>query len=52
MRADHQIDVGHADARGREQGGTVPVHGTRDPAKGTLRGILNEIGLTIDELGL
>ncbi|WP_261553596.1 hypothetical protein [Frankia tisae] len=26
------------------------MHGTRDLAKGTLRGILNDIGLTIDEL--
>ncbi|AEH10275.1 MULTISPECIES: type II toxin-antitoxin system HicA family toxin [Protofrankia] len=38
----------HPDGRGT----TVPVHGARDLAKGTLRGILNEIGLTTDELGL
>jgi predicted RNA binding protein YcfA (HicA-like mRNA interferase family) len=36
----------HPDGRGT----TVPVHGTRDLAKGTLRGILNDVGLTIDEL--
>lgn len=36
----------HPDGRGT----TVPVHKGRDVAKGTLRGILNDIGLTVDEL--
>ena len=36
----------HPDGRGT----TVPVHGHRDVAKGTLRGILNDLGMTIDEL--
>ncbi|MEV6351008.1 type II toxin-antitoxin system HicA family toxin [Actinoplanes sp. NPDC051851] len=31
-------------------GTTVPVHGNRDVAKGTLRGILNDVGMTIDQL--
>jgi predicted RNA binding protein YcfA (HicA-like mRNA interferase family) len=36
----------HSDGRGT----TVPVHGNRDLANGTLRGILNDIGMTIDQL--
>jgi len=36
----------HSDGRGT----TVPVHGNRDLAKGTLRGILNDVGMTIDQL--
>ena len=36
----------HPDGRGT----TVPVHGNRDVAKGTLRGILHDVGLTIDQL--
>jgi predicted RNA binding protein YcfA (HicA-like mRNA interferase family) len=36
----------HPDGRGT----TVPVHGSRDVAKGTLRDILNDVGMTIDEL--
>ena len=28
----------------------VPVHGNRDVAEGTLRGILNDVGMTIDQL--
>jgi predicted RNA binding protein YcfA (HicA-like mRNA interferase family) len=36
----------HPDGRGT----TVPVHGSRDVAKGTLRGILNDVSMTIDEL--
>ena len=36
----------HPDGRGA----TVPVHGNRDVAKGTLPGILNDVGLTIDQL--
>jgi predicted RNA binding protein YcfA (HicA-like mRNA interferase family) len=33
-----------------ERGTTVPVHGNRDIAKGTLRGILGDVGMTIDQL--
>lgn len=36
----------HPDGRGT----TVPVHAGRDLAKGTLRGILADTGLTVDEL--
>ena len=36
----------HPDGRGT----TVPVHPGRDVAKGTLRGILDDISLTVDEL--
>ncbi len=36
----------HADGRGT----TVPVHAGRDVAKGTLRGILSDVGLTAEEL--
>lgn len=36
----------HPDGRGT----TVPVHQGRDVAKGTLRGILAEIGMTAEEL--
>ena len=36
------------DPHGR--GTTVPVHGNRDVAKGTLRGILSDIGMTIEQL--
>lgn len=36
----------HPDGRGT----TVPLHGNRDLAKGTLRGILNDVGLTIRQL--
>lgn len=36
----------HPDGRGT----TVPVHTGRDVAKGTLRGILDDVGLSIDEL--
>lgn len=28
----------------------MPAHGNRDVAKGTLRGILNDVSMTIDEL--
>jgi predicted RNA binding protein YcfA (HicA-like mRNA interferase family) len=38
----------HPDGRGT----TVPVHAGRDLAKGTLRGILSDIGMSIDELDL
>lgn len=36
----------HADGRGT----TVPVHPGRDVAKGTLRGILSDIGITVADL--
>jgi len=36
----------HADGRGT----TVPVHPGRDVAKGTLRGILTDVGMTVQEL--
>ncbi|WP_253830714.1 type II toxin-antitoxin system HicA family toxin [Prauserella aidingensis] len=36
----------HPDGRGT----TVPVHRGRDLAKGTLRGIVNDVDMTIDEL--
>lgn len=36
----------HPDGRGT----TVPVHRGRDIAKGTLRGILADVGMSVDEL--
>jgi predicted RNA binding protein YcfA (HicA-like mRNA interferase family) len=36
----------HPDGRGT----TVPVHQGRDVAKGTLRGILSDTSLTVDQL--
>lgn len=36
----------HPDGRGT----TVPVHPGRDVAKGTLRDILSDVGMTVDEL--
>ncbi|MCL2396040.1 MAG: type II toxin-antitoxin system HicA family toxin [Acidimicrobiaceae bacterium] len=36
----------HPDGRGT----TVPVHAGRDVAKGTLRGILADTGLTVEQL--
>ena len=36
----------HPDGRGT----TVPVHPGRDVAKGTLRGILSDVGMTVEEL--
>ncbi|HEX5203520.1 MAG TPA: type II toxin-antitoxin system HicA family toxin [Actinoplanes sp.] len=36
----------HPDGRGT----TVPAHGNRDVAKGTLRGILGDVGMTIEQL--
>ena len=36
----------HPDGRGT----TVPVHHGRDMAKGTLRGILSDTGMTVEEL--
>ena len=36
----------HPDGRGT----TVPAHANRDLARGTLRAILNEVGMAIEEL--
>jgi predicted RNA binding protein YcfA (HicA-like mRNA interferase family) len=36
----------HPDGRGT----TVPVHQGREVAKGTLRGILSDVGMTTEEL--
>ena len=36
----------HPDGRGT----TVPVHPGRDVAKGTLRGIMSDVGMTAEEL--
>jgi hypothetical protein len=41
----HRI-MRHPDGRGT----TVPVHAGRDVAKGTLRGILVDVGLSVEEL--
>lgn len=38
----------HPDGRGT----TVPVHRGQDVAKGTLRGILRDVGMTASQLGL
>lgn len=38
----------HPDGRGT----TVSVHQGRNVAKGTLRGILRDVGLTVDDLDL
>lgn len=45
VRGSHHI-MRHPDGRGT----TVPVHNNRDVAKGTLRGILGDVGMTIDHL--
>jgi predicted RNA binding protein YcfA (HicA-like mRNA interferase family) len=45
VRGSHHI-MRHADGRGT----TVPVHQGRDVARGTLRGILSDIGMTAEEL--
>jgi predicted RNA binding protein YcfA (HicA-like mRNA interferase family) len=45
VHGSHHI-MRHPDGRGT----TVPVHAGRDVAKGTLRGILADIGLSIEEL--
>jgi predicted RNA binding protein YcfA (HicA-like mRNA interferase family) len=45
VNGSHHI-MRHPDGRGT----TVPVHGNRDVAKGTLRGILNDVGMTIGQL--
>jgi predicted RNA binding protein YcfA (HicA-like mRNA interferase family) len=45
VRGSHHI-MRHADGRGT----TVPVHRGRDVAKGTLRGILADVGMSVEEL--
>ena len=45
VRGSHHI-MRHADGRGT----TVPVHQGRDVAKGTLRGILTDAGMSMEEL--
>ena len=45
VRGSHHI-LRHADGRGT----TVPVHQGRDVAKGTLRGILADVGMSVEEL--
>jgi predicted RNA binding protein YcfA (HicA-like mRNA interferase family) len=45
VRGSHRI-LRHADGRGT----TVPVHQGRDVAKGTLRGILADVGMSVEEL--
>ncbi len=45
VQGSHHI-IRHPDGRGT----TVPVHQGRDVAKGTLRNILADVGLSIDEL--
>jgi predicted RNA binding protein YcfA (HicA-like mRNA interferase family) len=45
VRGSHHV-LRHADGRGT----TVPVHQGRDLAKGTLRNILADAGLTVEEL--
>ena len=44
-RGSHHI-MRHPDGRGT----TVPVHLGRDVANGTLRGILADVGMTVEEL--
>jgi hypothetical protein len=45
VHGSHHI-MRHPDGRGT----TIPVHRGRDVAKGTLRNILSDIGMTIDDL--
>lgn len=45
VRGSHHV-LRHADGRGT----TVPVHQGRDLAKGTLRNILADAGLTVEQL--
>jgi predicted RNA binding protein YcfA (HicA-like mRNA interferase family) len=45
VRGSHHV-MRHADGRGT----TVPVHPGRDVAKGTLRNILGDTGMTVDDL--
>lgn len=45
VKRSHRV-MSHLDGRGT----IVPVHQGRDVAKGTLRGILRDVGLTVEEL--
>jgi predicted RNA binding protein YcfA (HicA-like mRNA interferase family) len=45
VKGSHHI-MRHPDGRGT----TVPIHQGRDVAKGTLRGILSDVGMTSEEL--
>ncbi len=45
IRGSHHI-MRHPDGRGT----TVPVHQGRDVAKGTFRGILSDVGMSMEEL--
>lgn len=47
VRGSHHI-MRHPDGRGT----TVPVHRGRDVARGTLGGILRDVGMTVDQLKL
>jgi Predicted periplasmic or secreted lipoprotein len=47
IQGSHHI-MRHPDGRAT----TVPVHHGKDLAKGTLRGILRDVGMTVDQLGL
>lgn len=47
VRGSHHVMI-HPDGRST----TVPVHGSRDVPKGTLRGILRDVGLAYVDLGL
>jgi predicted RNA binding protein YcfA (HicA-like mRNA interferase family) len=47
VKGSHHV-MRHPDGRGT----TVPVHQGRDVAKGTVRGILRDVGLTVEELDL
>ena len=47
VRGSHHI-LRHPDGRGT----TVPVHGNRDGSEGHTSGILNDVGMTIEQLAL
>lgn len=47
VRGSHHV-MQHPDGRAT----TVPVHSGRDLPKGTLRGILRDVRMTVGELGL
>jgi predicted RNA binding protein YcfA (HicA-like mRNA interferase family) len=45
QRGSHAVYYRHSDKRRI----VVPMHGTKDLKPGTLRGIINDMGLTVDE---
>ena len=47
INGSHHVMI-HPDGRST----TVPVHGGRDVPRGTLRGILRDVGLTVDQLDM